>query len=72
MTLQHMKLKKDTQLARLIESTSLVVWDEAPMNHKNYFEVFDKTLKDILQKKNKSTNEKIFDGKTILLGGDFR
>ena len=36
--------KKGTHLANLIEKTSLILWDEAPMNNKYCFEALDKTL----------------------------
>ena len=66
------KIKKGTQLTKLIESTSLIVWDEAPMNHRNYFEALDKFLKDILQNGDSVTLKKPFRGKVVLLGRDFR
>ena len=34
-------IKKQTQLAKLIEKTSLILWDEAPMNNKFCFEALD-------------------------------
>ena len=42
------------------------------MNHRNCFEVLDRSLKDILQLDNPDIDEKSFGGKTILLGRDFR
>lgn len=50
MMLQHVRLKGALNLQDLIESTSLIVWDETLMNHRKYFEELDKILKDILQK----------------------
>ena len=41
-------IKKDTHLAELIQNTSLIVWDEAPVNHKYCFEALDRTLRDIM------------------------
>ena len=66
------KIKKDTQLTKSIESISLIVWDEAPMNHRNYFETLDKSLKDILHKMEPDGMETPFGGKVVLLGEDFR
>ncbi|XP_020108369.1 uncharacterized protein LOC109724099 isoform X2 [Ananas comosus] len=63
------EIKKGTQLAKLLNYTSLIIWDEAPMNHRNCFEALDKSLRDVLDG---TTAGKIFGGKTILLGGDFR
>ncbi|KAH7665557.1 DNA helicase protein [Dioscorea alata] len=66
------KISKQTQLARLIEKTTLIVWDEAPMVHRNYLEALNKTLQDLLSKTTPEASTKPFGGKTIVLGGDFR
>ncbi|GKC54333.1 DNA helicase [Tanacetum coccineum] len=60
-------IKKNTQLANLIKETSLIIWDEAPMNDRRCFETLDRTLRDILSKP-----DAFFGGKTVMLGGDFR
>ncbi|GKF14902.1 DNA helicase [Tanacetum coccineum] len=60
-------IKKNTQLANLIKETSLIIWDEAPMNDRRCFETLDRTLRDILNKP-----DALFGGKTVMLGGDFR
>ncbi|KAI3693273.1 hypothetical protein L6452_33106 [Arctium lappa] len=60
-------IQKNTQLAQLLIETSLIIWDEAPMNDRKCFEAVDKTLRDIL---NEPTHP--FGGKSVLLGGDFR
>ncbi|XP_013713624.2 uncharacterized protein LOC106417353 [Brassica napus] len=65
-------IKPGTMLAELIEKTDLIIWDEAPMTHKHAFKALDKTLKDIMSKKNTPTKDQTFSGKTVLLGGDFR
>ncbi len=52
--------------------TSLIIWDEALMNHRNCFEALDKSLKDVMGLCDSATNENIFGGKSMLLGGDFR
>ncbi|XP_033133939.1 uncharacterized protein LOC103833495 [Brassica rapa] len=65
-------IKPGTMLAELIEKTDLIIWDKAPMTHKHAFEALDKTLKDIMSRKNPPAKEMTFGGKTILLGGDFR
>lgn len=66
------EIKKGTQLARLINSTSLIVWNEAPINHRNYFEVLDLSSKDVLEIEKSSFNEKPFGGKLFLSGGYYR
>ena len=43
-----MYMKQGTQLAELISLTSLIIWDEVPMNHRYAFEAVDKSLEDIL------------------------
>nr|GEV23946.1 DNA helicase [Tanacetum cinerariifolium] len=57
----------NTQLARLLKETDLIIWDESPMNDRRCFETLDRTLRDILD-----TPNKLFGGKPIMLGGDFR
>nr|GFA23483.1 DNA helicase [Tanacetum cinerariifolium] len=58
---------KNTQLARLLKETDLIIWDESPMNDRRCFETLDRTLRYILD-----TPNKLFGGKPIMLGGDFR
>ncbi|KAL6568747.1 hypothetical protein OROHE_004431 [Orobanche hederae] len=57
------------ELAALIMSARLIIWDESPMMNRYYFEVLDRSLKLI------ATYGRIilpFGGKVIVLGGDFR
>ena len=65
-------IKPGTMLAELIKKTDLIIWDETPMTHKHAFEALDKTLKDIMSRKNPSAKYHTFGGKTVLLGDDFR
>ncbi|KAH7670496.1 DNA helicase protein [Dioscorea alata] len=65
-------IPKQTKLARLIAETTLIVWDEAPMIHKNCLEALNRTLQDIILKTIIDASTKPFGGKTILLGGDFQ
>eukprot|EP00256_Glycine_max_P054071 XP_014620840.1 ATP-dependent DNA helicase pfh1-like [Glycine max] len=58
------------ELAELLNQTSLIIWDEAPMAHKFCFEALDQSLRDIITDKSKSNQ--IFGGKVIVFGGDFR
>jgi hypothetical protein len=64
--------KQGSQLAKLITRTSLIIWDEAPMAHRNCFEAVDRSLRDILRFSDPQSEEKPFGGKTVVLGGDFR
>ena len=65
-------IKKNTHLAELIQKTSLIVWDEAPVNHRYCFEALDRTLRDILSETRQNAENKQFGGITVVLGGDFR
>ncbi|WVZ64194.1 hypothetical protein U9M48_013756, partial [Paspalum notatum var. saurae] len=65
-------IKKNTHLAELVLQTSLVIWDEAPVNHKHCFEALDRTLRDIMASKDSALSMKQFGGITVVLGGDFR
>jgi hypothetical protein len=56
----------NSDLAKLLQKTDLIIWDEVPMCHKNVVETVDRTLRDIMQK------DEPFGGITILFGGDFR
>ncbi|GJT53735.1 DNA helicase [Tanacetum coccineum] len=60
-------IKKNTHTASLLAETNLIIWDESPMNDKRCFKALDRTLRDILD-----VPDKLFGGKTIVLGGDFR
>jgi hypothetical protein len=66
------EIKHNTHLSRLLEMTSLIVWDEAPMNNRFYFEALDRSLQDILKTLDGRRLNNPFGGKSILLGGDFR
>jgi len=59
-------------LAELIQVASLVIWDEAPMTNRRYFEALDRTMKDILSEHKPDNAMLPFGGKPVVLGGDFR
>jgi len=63
-------IHQGSQLAELLNQTSLIIWDEVPMAHKFCFEALDQSLRDIIT--NKSSSNQIFRGKVIVFGGDFR
>ncbi|XP_057455304.1 uncharacterized protein LOC130746629 isoform X2 [Lotus japonicus] len=58
--------------AELLQQTSLIIWDEAPMSNRFCFEVLDRTLNDLMKSHSRLYNEKPFGGKVVVLGGDFR
>ncbi|KAL7154894.1 hypothetical protein ABFS83_03G034600 [Erythranthe nasuta] len=62
----------ESPLAELITKAKLIIWDEAPMIHKHYFEAVHQSLKDILSQSNPENENKPFGGKTVVFGGDFR
>ncbi|XP_046399916.1 ATP-dependent DNA helicase PIF1-like [Ischnura elegans] len=55
-----------SQRADLIRRASLIIWDEAPMSHKNTINILDRSLRDICQV------GAAFGGKVVVLAGDFR
>ncbi|XP_062119145.1 uncharacterized protein LOC133832880 [Humulus lupulus] len=66
------EIRHGTQLAALLTKTSLIIWDEAPMENKFFFEALDKTLRDILRTSYENSYTKPFGGLTMVCGGDFR
>jgi hypothetical protein len=52
-----------SKLAKLLRSTHLIVWDEAPAQHRYCFQAVDRTLKDICQ------NQLWFGGITTVFAG---
>jgi hypothetical protein len=64
-------IKKNTHLAKLIAQTSLIIWDEAPVNHKYCFEALDRSVRDILLDTNPVAQNSFFGGITVVFGGDF-
>ncbi|XP_024006616.1 uncharacterized protein LOC112083117 [Eutrema salsugineum] len=59
-------IKKESNLADLINFAKLIIWDEALMMSKDCFETLDRTMRDILEV------YKPFGDKVIVLRGDFR
>lgn len=64
-------ISKQTNLTELIRNAYLIIWDEAPMMHKNAFDAVDRTLCDILTTINPAAGEKLFGGITVAFWGDF-
>ncbi|XP_074364744.1 uncharacterized protein LOC141705754 [Apium graveolens] len=59
-------------IAQLIKQTNLIIWDEAPMQHRYAFECLDRSLKDIMKAIDPACYKMPFGGITVVLGGDFR
>nr|GEV54982.1 ATP-dependent DNA helicase PIF1-like [Tanacetum cinerariifolium] len=62
----------DSDLADLIRKANLIIWDEAPMINRHCYEAFDRTLRDICRTGPFVASDKVFGGKVVLFGGDFR
>jgi hypothetical protein len=63
--------KKHTHISRLLEITSIIVWDEAPINNRCCFKALDRSLRDALSGCVSCHHSLPFKGKTILFGSDF-
>ena len=64
-------IKQRSPIAELLIVTKLIIWDEAPMVHKYYFEALDRTLRDILGFFNPNSLQDL-GGKVVVFDGDFR
>ena len=58
--------RKQDMRADLLRETSLIIWDEVPMQNRFDPETVDRTLRDI------RNLDKPFGGITVIFGGDFR
>lgn len=63
---------QNSDIAHLIRKTRLIIWDEAPMQHRYSFECLDRSLRDLMKAVNPNCYYLPFGGITILFGGDFR
>ncbi len=59
------------KVAELVRKVDIIIWDEAPMMHRQTFETIDWTLRDLMQLDDAKVTEKIFGGKNVVFGGDF-
>ena len=60
------KISRLTHVYPLLQQTSIIIWDEVPMQHKYAVEAVNRTIQDLLG------NNSPFGGITMLFGGDFR
>jgi hypothetical protein len=58
-------ISAQSSLASLLRAVSLIVWDEAPMQHRYCFEAVDRTLKDLRK------DDRWFGGITVVFAGQF-
>ncbi|XP_074342789.1 uncharacterized protein LOC141680465 [Apium graveolens] len=59
-------------IAQLIQQTSVIIWDEAPMQYRFSFKCFDRSLRDIMKAVHPHRFHMPFGGIIVILGGDFR
>jgi hypothetical protein len=60
-------IKAQSDLAKLIQQAKVIIWDEAPMQHKHLAEAVNRTLQDI-----RKCDTSPFGGVIMIFGGDFR
>lgn len=65
-------ISMNSDIAELLKQTKLIIWDEAPIQHRYPFEALDRSLRDIMKSFISEKFNKPFGGITVLLGGDFR
>jgi ATP-dependent DNA helicase PIF1 len=65
-------IKCGTMLCELIQSASLVIWDETLMTHRIAFEALGRTLRDILSLPSSNNKDLPFSRNVMVLGGDLR
>jgi hypothetical protein len=65
-------IAQQMKVAELVRKAYLIIWDEAPMMHRRTFKAVDHTLRDLMQLDDAQATGKIFGGKIVVLGGDFR
>ncbi|XP_057418385.1 uncharacterized protein LOC130712576 [Lotus japonicus] len=65
-------IKQGSLRANLLIRAKLIIWDEAPMLNKIFFEALDRTLRDIMRQEDESNMDKPFGAKVVVLDGDFR
>ncbi|XP_074365252.1 uncharacterized protein LOC141706381 [Apium graveolens] len=65
-------IKHGTEIGELLKQTSLIIWDEAPMQHRHAAESVDRSLRDIMTSLDPERASLPFGGITIIFGGDFQ
>ncbi|XP_017221354.1 uncharacterized protein LOC108198085 [Daucus carota subsp. sativus] len=65
-------IKQGTDIAELLHKTSLIIWDEAPMQHRHALECVDRSLRDIMSVIDTNRKYRPFGGITVVFGGDYR
>nr|XP_043633063.1 uncharacterized protein LOC122604237 [Erigeron canadensis] len=61
-----------SDLVELIRVSELIIWDEAPLQHRHAFESVDRTFRDICKLDKPIAETQVLGGKAMVLGGDLR
>ncbi|XP_074374247.1 uncharacterized protein LOC141714638 [Apium graveolens] len=61
-------IKHGTYIAELMQHTSIIIWDEAPMQHRYTFEAVDRNLRDIMAAVDVKRGKRPFGGITVVFG----
>lgn len=65
-------IKHGSDIAELIKKTSLVIWDEAPMQYRYGFECVDRSFRDLMSAVDPKRTNLPFGGITVVFGNNFR
>ncbi|XP_074376961.1 uncharacterized protein LOC141718476 [Apium graveolens] len=64
-------IKHRSDIAELIKNIGLVIWDEAPMQHRHAFKSVDRYFRDIMASVHPRNKNIPFGGITVIFGGNF-
>jgi hypothetical protein len=64
-------ITQQMKVVELVHKVDMIIWDEAPMMHRQAFENVDRTLRDLMQLDDAQATKKIFGGKPWSLVGIF-
>ena len=64
-------MQRGTTLSALLQATSLIIWDEVPMQDRWAVEAVSKTLADVCERLDGTGGGRAFGGIPVLFGGDF-
>lgn len=59
-------ISRSSAMAKVLQQTRLIVWDECTMSHRGALEAVDRTIRDI------RSNDTLMGGVIVVLAGDFR
>ncbi|XP_022040906.1 ATP-dependent DNA helicase pif1-like [Helianthus annuus] len=65
-------IKPNSDIAKLLKETQLIISDEAPMVHKHAFEALDRMMSDVFSDGRSIRSDVPFGGKVFVFSGDFR